>query len=97
VPPRIQAYLSGLPLLPELSQENDSGVPSFEFLEACLQLLDSYLLGQWMDEEEAAWDKTHFRSDATECSDGLIALVNAAHVLSCDKHTQARTSTCKCY
>jgi hypothetical protein len=44
--PRITAYESGLPLLP-LTGINQSDVPSLYHIEACLRLLDSYLLGLW--------------------------------------------------
>lgn len=44
--PRITAYESGLPLLPPTSV-NQSDMPSLYHIEACLRLLDSYLLGHW--------------------------------------------------
>ncbi|KAH0834912.1 hypothetical protein J3R83DRAFT_10560 [Lanmaoa asiatica] len=44
--PRITAYESGLPLLPP-SSTNRSDAPSLYHIEACLRLLDSYLLGLW--------------------------------------------------
>lgn len=44
--PRITAYESGLPLLP-LMNTNQSDAPSLCHMEACLCLLDSYLLGHW--------------------------------------------------
>jgi hypothetical protein len=47
VPPRISAYISGLSLLPPSSSASYSDTPSFEHIENCLRLLDSFLLGQW--------------------------------------------------
>ncbi|KAF9220721.1 hypothetical protein BS17DRAFT_713477 [Gyrodon lividus] len=44
--PRVTAYESGLELLPLPSRAN-TDVPSLYHIEACLRLLDSYLLGQW--------------------------------------------------
>ena len=44
--PRITAYDSGLPLLPPTGT-NQSNMPSLYHIEACLRLLDSYLLGLW--------------------------------------------------
>ncbi|KIJ09076.1 hypothetical protein PAXINDRAFT_182178, partial [Paxillus involutus ATCC 200175] len=44
--PRITAYESGLQFLPLPSRTN-TDVPSLYHIEACIRLLDSYLLGQW--------------------------------------------------
>ncbi|KAG6379771.1 hypothetical protein JVT61DRAFT_10308 [Boletus reticuloceps] len=44
--PRITAYESGIPLIPPAGI-NRSEIPSLYHIEACLRLLDSYLLGHW--------------------------------------------------
>ncbi|KAF8137030.1 hypothetical protein EV363DRAFT_1156822 [Boletus edulis] len=44
--PRITAYESGIPLIPP-SGIHRSEIPSLYHIEACLRLLDSYLLGHW--------------------------------------------------
>lgn len=43
---RILAYISGLSLFPP-SPTSFSDTPSFEHIENCLRLLDSFLLSQW--------------------------------------------------
>ena len=45
--PRILAYTSGLSLFPPPSLTSFSDTPSFEHIENCLRLLDSFLLSQW--------------------------------------------------
>ncbi|KAG9311646.1 hypothetical protein JVU11DRAFT_7881 [Chiua virens] len=50
--PRITAYESGLPLIPSATVDS-SGTPSLFHIEACLRLLDSYLLGQWSSVDPA--------------------------------------------
>lgn len=50
VPPRVNAYISGLALLPPESPASLSAQPSFEHIENCLKLLDSWLLGQSVDD-----------------------------------------------
>jgi hypothetical protein len=44
---RVEAYISGLPLLPS-SRPSDN--LSFEHIEYCLRILYSFLLGQWTDD-----------------------------------------------
>jgi hypothetical protein len=54
VPPRLQAYTNGLPLMPEAS-DPASEFPFLEDIEHSLRLLDSYLLGTWnMVDEDGA-------------------------------------------
>jgi hypothetical protein len=50
VTPRVTAYISGLPLLPS---SHPSESPSFEHIESCLRILDSFLLGQWADDGQS--------------------------------------------
>lgn len=50
--PRITAYESGLPLLPPTSISRRD-IPSLFHIEACLRLLDSYLLGHWSSTNSA--------------------------------------------
>jgi hypothetical protein len=51
VPPRFQAYMNGLPLLPD-GPNAAAELPSFEDIEHLLRLLDSYLLGSWAHDDE---------------------------------------------
>lgn len=45
IPPRVNAYISGLALFPPQFPASLSEQPSFEHIENCLKLLDSWLLG----------------------------------------------------
>ena len=51
--PRLSGYASGLSLLPDVSDLTRSpGVPQFDHIADCLELFDSFLLGQWANDEE---------------------------------------------
>jgi hypothetical protein len=86
VPPRLQAYASGLPLLPAGS-DTASELPSFEDIEHSLCLLDSYLLGNW-DEgcENVQEDVPDLgdKSSTTALVSGLVALPLISLVLCND-------------
>ena len=44
IPPRVNAYIAGLALFPPPFSASRSEQPSFEHIENCLKLLDSWLL-----------------------------------------------------
>jgi hypothetical protein len=86
IPPRIAAYISGLSLFPPSSPTSYTDTPSFEHVENCMRLLDSFLLGSWAsphkedDEEIDAMRKlNNDREDGL--SDELVALCNASELL----------------
>ena len=50
---RLSGYTAGLPLLPDPSESTQSpGVPQFDHIANCLDILDSFLLGRWATVEE---------------------------------------------
>ncbi|KAI9511640.1 hypothetical protein F5148DRAFT_1317045 [Russula earlei] len=51
--PRLSGYASGLPLLPDSFEFTRlPGVPQFDHISNCLEILDSFLLGRWATVEE---------------------------------------------
>jgi hypothetical protein len=51
--PRLSGYTTGLRLLPDPSEFTHlSGVPQFDHIANCLDILDSFLLGRWATVEE---------------------------------------------
>ena len=52
---RLSGYASGLPLLPDASELTHlSGLPQFDHVANCLEIFDSFLLGQWATVGEQA-------------------------------------------
>jgi len=50
---RLSGHASGLPLLPDPSEcTQPFGVPQFDHIANCLEILDSFLLGRWATAEE---------------------------------------------
>lgn len=85
IPPRVTAYLSGLSLLPSVSPTSHLDTPSFEHIEHCLRLLDSYLLGQWLHDEEDILRKESLNTDhGDDLTGGLLALCVAAEIIITD-------------
>ena len=76
--PRITAFESGLPLLPSTGT-NRRDIPSLYHIEACLRLLDSYLLGHWSSADpagdECLIELSHMNGFASE----LMALCVASN------------------
>ena len=51
--PRLLGYTTGLPLLPDPSESTHlPGIPQFDHIANCLDILDSFLLGRWATVEE---------------------------------------------
>jgi hypothetical protein len=51
--PRLSGYTTGLPLLPDPSEFTHlPGIPQFDHIANCLDILDSFLLGRWATVEE---------------------------------------------
>jgi hypothetical protein len=51
--PRLSGYTTGLPLLPDPSEFTHlPGIPQFDHIANCLDILDSFLLGRWATAEE---------------------------------------------
>ncbi|KII91108.1 hypothetical protein PLICRDRAFT_122892 [Plicaturopsis crispa FD-325 SS-3] len=90
VPPRVMAYISGLSILPA-SQVNEPDLPSFEHLNNMLHMLDTFLLGQWMQDQTQV-GKESLDGDRDCLSDGLIALCVTTEIISLDNGVADRRS-----
>ncbi|KAF9239241.1 hypothetical protein BU15DRAFT_74666 [Melanogaster broomeanus] len=89
--PRIMAYESGLQLLP-LPNRTNINVPSLYHIEACLRLLDSYLLGQWASlNTDAEWTSPIGLAHADRLASELLSLcvVSSASIRECTSEEDA--------
>jgi hypothetical protein len=74
VSPRVDGYLTGLPLLPTSSSTAHLETPSVEHITNCLYLLDSFLLRQWHQNNEDDTSDDLFANHDDELAHGLVAL-----------------------
>jgi hypothetical protein len=81
LPPRIDAYLAGLPLLPTSSSPSYPETPSLEHIVNCLYLLDSFLLRQCPRNDNVDLGGDPF-ADSDELAGGLVALCVFTEALS---------------
>ncbi|KAF9652285.1 hypothetical protein BDM02DRAFT_3089375 [Thelephora ganbajun] len=81
IPPRISAYLTGLPLLPQI--RTDFSAPSFACVESCLKLLESYLLERWdhkgMDDDVPLYEALN--PSRNEIIEGILSCSLATDIL----------------
>jgi hypothetical protein len=82
LPPRIDAYLAGLPLLPTCPSTFYLETPSFEHIVNCLRLLDSFLLQQWPQMDDDNLGDNLFSNSDDELASGLVALCVCAEFLT---------------
>ncbi|THH17311.1 hypothetical protein EW146_g3475 [Bondarzewia mesenterica] len=83
LPPRLSAYAAGLPLLPERSLSSGPDTPSFDHIEHCLRILDSFLLGRWTedDERDSLCDDVISSQGQEDLMDGLVSVCVACNII----------------
>lgn len=98
VPPRLTAYAAGLSLVSTASPNN---MPCWDLLENALRLFDSYLLGQWPNNQE---DDSQSSQDEVldevlgaphkqdELMNGLVALCIAADLCTRSPNEEAEAA-----
>ncbi|KAA1473034.1 hypothetical protein DENSPDRAFT_839449 [Dentipellis sp. KUC8613] len=82
LPSRLSAYTAGLSLLPDSSLALDD-TPSFEHIENCLGLVDSFLLGRWAESEESSevGDDLINGDKQEDMTEGLVTLCVVCNIV----------------
>ncbi|KAI0372028.1 hypothetical protein BV20DRAFT_1034890 [Pilatotrama ljubarskyi] len=92
IPLRVDAYISGLSLIPSEGPSSYMYTPSLLHLDNCLRLLDSCLLGSWSisGEEMAAQAARLEELRGRDFAKGLIALCACCGIILMDSDLQDR-------
>ncbi|KAF8582585.1 hypothetical protein K439DRAFT_1413240 [Ramaria rubella] len=85
VRPRLDAYISGLALLPSAAPD----IPDLEHIDQCLRILDTFLLGQWAP----SLGKSQLNAEQKILCDGLVALSAALASLGSENEQHV---ACQC-